>query len=159
MDRLVQLFSCGYVLPVVGYVHRCMASETLDHSLIRHFVSEVQYPSLYHFKSVVSSDHHSPLLLLQVLAIIQPPYSPDLTAVFLPLVQSQEIAGPLTNSEHTDPLSTFLGRHMSQVVWLLLCVCRKLVYHAWSPSIANGAWHWSKCASHAARDSKVTSSL
>jgi len=46
---------------------------------------------------------------LQVLAIIQPPYSPDFTAVFLPLIQSHEIAGPLTNSEHTDPLSTFLA--------------------------------------------------
>ena len=63
-----------------------------------------------------------PLLLLQVLAIIQPPYSPDFTAVFLPLVQSHEIAGPLTNSEHTDPLSTFLGKHMFSFVPRPKCI-------------------------------------
>ena len=41
VDHLVQLFSCGHILPVVGYMQRCMLAETLDQSLIRHFVSEV----------------------------------------------------------------------------------------------------------------------
>ena len=28
-------------LQVVNYMHRCMKTENLDHSLIRHFISEV----------------------------------------------------------------------------------------------------------------------
>lgn len=84
VDHLVQLFSCGYVLPVADYVHKCMAMETLDNSLVRHFVSEV-------------------------LGIIQPPYSPDFMTVFLPLVHNQEITGPLMNAEGTDPVSLFIG--------------------------------------------------
>ncbi len=42
MDHLVHLFSCGHVLPVVDYVHKCTQSGTLDHSLVRHFVSDVR---------------------------------------------------------------------------------------------------------------------
>ena len=41
MEHLVQLLSCGHVLPVVDYVAHCMEMESLDQSHIRHFVAEV----------------------------------------------------------------------------------------------------------------------
>jgi negative elongation factor C/D len=84
VGHLVQLLSCGHVLEVVNYMHRCMKTENLDHSLIRHFISEV-------------------------LSIIQPPYSAEFGSVFLPLVQNQDIAGPLMNAEATDLVSQFIA--------------------------------------------------
>ncbi len=86
MEHLVQLFSCGHVLPVVDYVNHCMEMEILDQSHIRHFVSEV-------------------------LSIIQHPYSADFSSAFEPLVQNQEITAPLVNSNRTDPVSLFLGMY------------------------------------------------
>ena len=41
VEHLVQLLSCGHVLPVVDYVAYCMEMESLDQSHIRHFVAEV----------------------------------------------------------------------------------------------------------------------
>ena len=41
VEHLVQLLSCGHVLPVVDYVAHCMEMESLDQSHIRHFVAEV----------------------------------------------------------------------------------------------------------------------
>ena len=41
VDHLVQLLSCGHVLPVVDYVAQCTEMESLDQSHIRHFVAEV----------------------------------------------------------------------------------------------------------------------
>ncbi|WAR13302.1 NELFD-like protein [Mya arenaria] len=41
LDRMVHLFSCGCVLPVVNYIRECHARQDTDISLIRHFVSEV----------------------------------------------------------------------------------------------------------------------
>jgi negative elongation factor C/D len=84
VEHLVQLLSCGYVLEVVNYMHRCMKTENLDHSLIRHFISEV-------------------------LNIIQPPYSAEFGSVFLPLVQNQDISGPLVNADATDIVSQFVA--------------------------------------------------
>jgi hypothetical protein len=46
---------------------------------------------------------------VQVLAIVQAPYSPDFASVFLPLVQNSEITAPLKNAEGTDPVSNFLA--------------------------------------------------
>ena len=46
---------------------------------------------------------------MQVLAIVQAPYSPDFASVFLPLVQNSEITAPLKNAEGTDPVSNFLA--------------------------------------------------
>ena len=48
-------------------------------------------------------------LNMQVLAIVQAPYSPDFAAVFLPLVQNSEITAPLKNAKGTDPVSNFLA--------------------------------------------------
>ena len=41
MDRLVHLFFCGHVQPVLSYIYHSLLSQSLDLSLIRHFVSEV----------------------------------------------------------------------------------------------------------------------
>ena len=41
VEHLVQLLSCGHVLPVVDCVAHCMEMESLDQSHIRHFVAEV----------------------------------------------------------------------------------------------------------------------
>lgn len=48
-------------------------------------------------------------VLFQVLSIIQPPYSAEFGSVFLPLVQNQDIAGPLVNADGTDIVSQFIG--------------------------------------------------
>ena len=48
-------------------------------------------------------------VLLQVLSIVQPPYSAEFGSVFLPLVQNQDIAGPLVNADGTDTVSQFIG--------------------------------------------------
>ena len=52
VDHLVQLLSCGHVLPVVDYIAHCMEMESLDQSHIRHFVAEVcMYVFLQYTKS------------------------------------------------------------------------------------------------------------
>ena len=84
VQHLVHLLSCGHVLPVVDYVSRCMQLDALDHSHIRHFVSEV-------------------------LSVVGPPYSASFSTAFEPLVLNQEIAAPLVNAERSDPVSGFLG--------------------------------------------------
>ena len=54
---------------------------------------------------------------VQVLAIVQAPYSPDFAAVFLPLVQNSEITAPLKNAEGTDPVSNFLAEYSKKTKW------------------------------------------
>ena len=46
---------------------------------------------------------------VQVLAIIQAPYSPDFASVLLSLVQNSEITVPLKSAEGTDPVSNFIA--------------------------------------------------
>lgn len=41
LDRMVHLLSRGYVLPVVGYIRKCLEKLDTDISLIRYFVTEV----------------------------------------------------------------------------------------------------------------------
>lgn len=41
LDRMVHLLSRGYVLPVVGYIRKCLEKLNTDISLIRYFVTEV----------------------------------------------------------------------------------------------------------------------
>lgn len=41
LDRMVHVFSCGCVIPVVNYIRACHNKQDTDISLIRHFVSEV----------------------------------------------------------------------------------------------------------------------
>lgn len=44
LDRMVHLFSKGFVLPVVSYICKCWDKQDTDISLIRHFVTEVGTP-------------------------------------------------------------------------------------------------------------------
>ena len=99
VEHLVHLLSCGYVLPVVDYVSHCMQMDSLDHSHIRHFVSEV-------------------------LAVVQQPYSNTFSSAFEPLVHNHEITAPLINSEKMDPVSVFLGGYL-----ILLRICLKSAHH------------------------------
>lgn len=54
--------------------------------------------------------------ILQVLAIVDGPYSMEFSSAFLPLVQNQEITAPLTNADRTDPVSVFLGKYTCKPV-------------------------------------------
>ena len=57
LDRMVHLLSRGYVLPVVGYIRKCLEKLNTDISLIRYFVTEVTATSkLYTIKPGRGSD-------------------------------------------------------------------------------------------------------
>lgn len=49
LDRMVHLLSRGYVLPVVGYIRKCLEKLNTDISLIRYFVTEVTAASYVDF--------------------------------------------------------------------------------------------------------------
>jgi len=87
VDHLIFQVSCGYVLPVIGYISHCMETHSLDHSHIRHFVSEV-------------------------LSIVQLPYSAEFSSAMESLVHNPEITAPLVNSNRTDPVSLFIGMYV-----------------------------------------------
>lgn len=55
LDRMVHLLSRGYVLPVVGYIRKCLEKLNTDISLIRYFVTEVKYICIYILKSCFPS--------------------------------------------------------------------------------------------------------
>ena len=61
---MVHLISRGFVIPILRYISNISKSERIDASLIRHFVVEV-------------------------LDIIQSPYSDDLKEILYPLVQGK----------------------------------------------------------------------
>jgi negative elongation factor C/D len=84
LDRLIHVLSCGHVIPVINYINKCMNNKTLDHSMIRYFVSEV-------------------------LNMIEPPYSSEFTTAFLPLVQNEEITSSLITQNKSDNVSLFLS--------------------------------------------------
>ncbi|XP_052815381.1 negative elongation factor D-like isoform X1 [Mya arenaria] len=83
LDRMVHLFSCGCVLPVVNYIRECHARQDTDISLIRHFVSEV-------------------------LDVIAPPYTQEFVNLFLPLIENDGITGKLRSDDGNDPVSEFI---------------------------------------------------
>lgn len=68
IDRMINLLTRGYVLPVVKYMRNCWSRGDTDISLIRYFVTEV-------------------------LDIVTSPYSPDFVELFLPMVENDEITG------------------------------------------------------------------
>ncbi len=45
LNHITHLLACGYVIPIVDYIHNCMENETMDNSLIRGFISEVMTSS------------------------------------------------------------------------------------------------------------------
>ena len=53
----------------------------------------------------------------QVLNIIEPPYSRDFVAVFLPLVQDQNVGGTLQTADGLDIVSAFLGTVLYSILW------------------------------------------
>jgi len=83
VDRLVNLLSRGYVLPVVKYMAQCWQNTDTDISLIRYFVTEV-------------------------LETIAPPYSQEFVSLFLPLVENEEITGSMRVDMDSDPVSEFI---------------------------------------------------
>lgn len=70
LDRMVHLLSKGCVLPVMRYVKERWEKGDTDISLIRYFVTEVLF-------------------------MISPPYSEDFVALFLPLVECEEVTGSM----------------------------------------------------------------
>ncbi|ESN92288.1 hypothetical protein HELRODRAFT_157967 [Helobdella robusta] len=84
LDRLVHLISCGYVLPVISFIHDCWKGANTDVSLIRHFVTEL-------------------------LDMIAPPYSPEFVQAFYPMIESKDITGSLRQSNENDPISEFIS--------------------------------------------------
>jgi len=82
LDRLVNLLSKGFVIPVVKYILACWQGSDTDISLIRYFVKET-------------------------LDTIAPPYSLEFVQLFLPLVENDEITESMRNEEE-DPVSEFI---------------------------------------------------
>jgi len=83
LDRLVNLLSKGFVIPVVKYVRSCWEKSDTDISLIRYFVKET-------------------------LETIAPPYSQEFVQLFLPLVENDEITESMRNDGEEDPVSEFI---------------------------------------------------
>lgn len=83
LDRMVHLFSKGFVLPVVSYICKCWDKQDTDISLIRHFVTEV-------------------------LDVIAPPYTSDFAQLFLPLIENKDITGSIRTDDGRDPVSEFI---------------------------------------------------
>ncbi|BET00091.1 negative elongation factor [Nesidiocoris tenuis] len=83
IERMVNLLSRGCVVPVVKYIKQCWQRGDTDISLIRYFVTEV-------------------------LEAIAPPYSWEFVALFLPMVENEEITGNI-RFEDSDPVSEFIS--------------------------------------------------
>ncbi|KAI6656785.1 Negative elongation factor C/D [Oopsacas minuta] len=84
LDHMIHLFVCGYSIEVMSYILDCSEKGCFDQSLIRHFVSEV-------------------------LNVIVPPYSSELTHLLYAILAKQEICVPLQNADGTDVVSEFLA--------------------------------------------------
>ncbi|KAJ8316708.1 hypothetical protein KUTeg_005738 [Tegillarca granosa] len=84
LDRIVHLFSRGFVIPVVTYIRKCLDKQDTDISLIRHFVTEV-------------------------LDVIAPPYTPEFMQLFLPLLENKAITGSIILEDGKDPVSEFIS--------------------------------------------------
>ncbi|XP_065572172.1 negative elongation factor D-like [Artemia franciscana] len=84
LDRMVNLLSRGYVVPVIKYIKQCFQRCETDVSLIRYFV-------------------------LEVLDIVSPPYTPEFVKLFLPMVSNEEITGSLKGDLENEPVSDFIS--------------------------------------------------
>ncbi|KAF7248640.1 Negative elongation factor D [Varanus komodoensis] len=89
LDRMVHLLSRGYVLPVVGYIRKCLEKLDTDISLIRYFVTEV-------------------------LDVIAPPYTSDFVQLFLPILENESIAGTIKTEGEHDPVTEFIEHIMQK---------------------------------------------
>ncbi|KAL7634199.1 UNVERIFIED_CONTAM: hypothetical protein RMT77_015528 [Armadillidium vulgare] len=93
LDRMVNLFSRGCVIPVMKYIKTCCEKDDTDISLIRYFVREV-------------------------LEIIAPPYTPEFIQLFLPLVENEEITGQLRMNTDNDLVADFIGHCKSKYIMM-----------------------------------------
>lgn len=89
LDRMVNLLTRGCVVPVVRYIKQCCQKDDTDISLIRYFVKEV-------------------------LETITHPYSAEFVALFLPMVENEEITGSMRGEGEGDPVSEFIGKSDAQ---------------------------------------------
>ncbi|KAK0145525.1 Negative elongation factor D [Merluccius polli] len=113
LDRMVHLLSRGYVLPVVGYIRKCLEKLNTDISLIRYFVTEV-------------------------LDVIAPPYTSDFVQLFLPILENDSIAGTIRTEGEHDPVAEFIvsipmvsrSRLLGTYPWLPPGVAYDPVLHA-----------------------------
>eukprot|EP00064_Thunnus_orientalis_P004101 superscaffoldBa00000361_g4112 len=93
LDRMVHLLSRGYVLPVVGYIRKCLEKLNTDISLIRYFVTEV-------------------------LDVIAPPYTSDFVQLFLPILENDSIAGTIRTEGEHDPVAEFIAHCKSNFIMI-----------------------------------------
>ncbi|XP_061911365.1 negative elongation factor D isoform X1 [Entelurus aequoreus] len=93
LDRMVHLLSRGYVLPVVGYIRKCLEKLNTDISLIRYFVTEV-------------------------LDVIAPPYTSDFVQLFLPILENDSIAGTIRTEGEHDPVAEFISHCKSNFIMI-----------------------------------------
>ncbi|KAK4004875.1 negative elongation factor D [Daphnia magna] len=83
LDRMVNLLTRGYVVPIVKYIKQCWQRGDTDISLIRYFVTEV-------------------------LESIAPPYTSEFVQLFLPMVENEEITGTMRGDGDSDLVSDFI---------------------------------------------------
>ncbi|MBN3298155.1 negative elongation factor C/D isoform X2 [Amia ocellicauda] len=93
LDRMVHLLSRGFVLPVVGYIRKCLEKLNTDISLIRYFVTEV-------------------------LDVIAPPYTSDFVQLFLPILENDSIAGTIRAEGESDPVAEFIAHCKSNFIMM-----------------------------------------
>lgn len=74
IDRMINLMTKGYVIPVVAFLNKCWKDQDTDISLIRHFVMEV-------------------------LEMIGPPYTHEFVNLFIPLINNEYISSFLKTDE------------------------------------------------------------
>ncbi|KAG5275345.1 hypothetical protein AALO_G00146400 [Alosa alosa] len=93
LDRMVHLLSRGFVLPVVGYIRKCLEKLNTDISLIRYFITEV-------------------------LDVIAPPYTSDFVQLFLPILENDSIAGTIRTEGEHDPVAEFIAHCKSNFIMI-----------------------------------------
>lgn len=114
LDRMVHLLSRGYVLPVVGYIRKCLEKLNTDISLIRYFVTEVTAaPDARRQErgdsGCVNGAATHQAVCSQVLDVIAPPYTSDFVQLFLPILENDSIAGTIRTEGEHDPVAEFIG--------------------------------------------------
>jgi len=106
LDRMVNLLTRGYVVPIVKYIKQCWQRGDTDISLIRYFVTEV---SRFLDSSLSAKQLY---FFLQVLESIAPPYTSEFVQLFLPMVENEEITGTMrSDGEPGDLVADFIGMY------------------------------------------------
>lgn len=85
LDRMVHLLAKGCALPVIAYIKGCWQADNTDISLIRYAVVEI-------------------------LSMVEPPYSDDFVQAFLPLVNCEDVTGNLKSDSEMQMVSSFIRK-------------------------------------------------